>query len=420
MSKIEKLVLDKYKEPIQNSDELVNAEKYFNGNYTKIENKVNEVIDNIDTRLNTLETDNTNNKQNILSIQQEQINQNNNIFQNKTDIELLEENLADEITTEEAENFTVKDAVRWYGKLDVSCNSVQESRSGKNKFDISKISCAITDRIIDKKTGTIQLNVSTDSTVNATVIYLCELKPNTNYKILYNYEGNKAGYGGTINNYVYNSETGKYEYLNNQKKITTNNSGKVQISLIGCQGAIPTTNYCKWSNIMLLEETEDETFEEFGAMPSPAIISEIQNCGDNVNIFDKNGTYNYGAGLVDKTSLQSDGTILTTSNFANNRSKQIKLDLQKNTDYVVSFEIKSIETQSASKGSYIEIVGYGGENFTQLEVLASMYTSTISKKQTFTFNSKKCLNYGIGLNGNFALNDAGKVIFENIKIEKRK
>ena len=313
MSKIEKLVLDKYKEPIQNSDELVNAEKYFNGNYTKIENKVNEVIDNIDTRLNTLETDNTNNKQNILSIQQEQINQNNNIAQNKTDIELLEENLSDEITTEEAENLTIKDAVRWYGKLDVSGNGVQESRSGKNKFDISKISCAITDRIIDKKTGTIQLNVSTDSTVNATVIYLCELKPNTNYKILYNYEGNKAGYGGTINNYVYNSETGKYEYLNNQKKITTNNSGKVQISLIGCQGAIPTTNYCKWSNIMLLEETEDETFEEFGAMPSPNYLAEIRNCGDNINLFKPisgklNGTYGIDCIVNEDESIELNGT----------------------------------------------------------------------------------------------------------------
>ncbi len=139
MNKIEKLVLDKYKEPVADSDELVNAEKYFNGNYTKIENKVNEVIDNTDTRLNTLETDNTQNKQNILSIQQEQIKQNTNISQNKTDIELLEENLSDEITTEEAESLTVKDATRWYSKLDVSGNSVQEQTSqSANLLDKSK------------------------------------------------------------------------------------------------------------------------------------------------------------------------------------------------------------------------------------------------------------------------------------------
>ncbi len=226
MSKIEKLVLDKYKEPIESSEELVDAKKYFNGNYTKIEDKVNEVIDNTDTRLNTLETDNTNNKQDILSIQQEQINQNSNISQNKTDIELLEENLADEITTEEAEKLTIKDATRWYSKLDVSGNSVQTSRSGKNKFDVSKVSTTITDKIIDTKTGTIQLNVNTDTGANATAVYLCELKPNTSYKIVYNYEGNKAGFGGTINNYLYNETSKTYEYLNNLKKITTNSSRK--------------------------------------------------------------------------------------------------------------------------------------------------------------------------------------------------
>lgn len=313
MSKIEKLVLDKYKEPIQNSDELVNAEKYFNGNYTKIENKVNEVIDNIDTRLNTLETDNTNNKQNILSIQQEQINQNNNIAQNKTDIELLEENLSDEITTEEAENLTVKDATRWYSKLDVSGNSIQASRSGKNKFDVSKVSTAIADKSIDKETGTIQLNVNTDAGANATAIYLCELKPNTSYKIVYIYEGNKAGFGGTINNYLYNETSKTYEYLNNQKKITTNSSGKVQINLIGCQGAIPTVNYCKWSNIMLLEETEDETFEEYGTMPSSNYLAEIRNCGDNINLFKPisgklNGTYGIDCIVNEDESIELNGT----------------------------------------------------------------------------------------------------------------
>lgn len=88
--------------------------------------QIKQDISNHNTRLNTLESDNTQNKQNILSIQQEQINQNSNISQNKTDIELLEENLSDEITTEEAESLAVKDAVRWYGKLDVSGNSVQE------------------------------------------------------------------------------------------------------------------------------------------------------------------------------------------------------------------------------------------------------------------------------------------------------
>lgn len=74
--------------------------------------QIKQEISNHETKFNTIE--------------QEQLDQNTNISQNKTDIELLEENLSDEITTEEVENIVVKDAIRWYSKLDVSGNSVQE------------------------------------------------------------------------------------------------------------------------------------------------------------------------------------------------------------------------------------------------------------------------------------------------------
>lgn len=341
--------------------------------------QIKQDISNHNTRLNTLETDNTQNKQNILSIQQEQINQNSNISQNKTDIELLEENLADEITTEEAENMTVKDAVRWYGKLDVSGNSVQTSRSGKNKFNVSKVSTTITDKIIDTKTGTIQLNVNTDTGANATAVYLCELKPNTSYKIVYNYEGNKAGFGGTINNYLYNETSKTYEYLNNLKKITTNDSGKVQINLIGCQGAIPTINYCKWSGLMLLEETEDETFEEFGAMPSPTIMAEIQNCGcvdigiNNGNILEKGYstekenskfwntiTDNVVTPLSDGWArFEIDNTTGTSARYANAwiNLKQFRKNIKANTQYKIIVEFRNIKMDNNDNSSYFCVVG---------------------------------------------------------------
>ena len=279
MSKIEELVLDKYKEPIENSDELVNAEKYFNGNYTKIENKVNEVIDNTDTRLNTLETDNTNNKQDILSIQQEQINQNNNIAQNKTDIELLAENLADEITTEEAENFTVKDATRWYSKLDVSGNSVQEqtSQSANLWWDNTTRTFNSTETRVQNTTQKIKAGTYTIS---------CDIDNfslGTNKKM--NFSGENEYADGTsdlafvwLENITGNGRySKKHTFLQDITKVRL----KIGLGELNNGGSLTISNLC------LRADDSDEYVEFVLDSPSPTYSSEIKNCGDNINIFDE-------------------------------------------------------------------------------------------------------------------------------------
>ena len=259
-------------------------------------------------------------KTDLQAIKQEQQDQNskieNNTVENKDNTELLNQIMGLLPSTKgEGEHVTLQDTGEArFKNFQVQGDSKQETRSGKNKFDINLFTnnTLITDK--DSDTGSFKLSNAWASLVmnNTNVVKI--FKANTKYKIIVDitllskpsnlsqtiYIGSllalqKAGVPSIsilgIDRAI--KENWQVDEIKHIETIFTTPNDLSEFGLIG---------YCyytdnnkaegsfKFENVMLLEVTEqDETFEPYGASPSPEYPSKIRNVGDNINWFNKDG-----------------------------------------------------------------------------------------------------------------------------------
>lgn len=259
-------------------------------------------------------------KTDLQAIKQEQQDQNskieNNTVENKDNTELLNQIMGLLPSTKgEGEHVTLQDTGEArFKNFQVQGNSKQETRSGKNKFDINLFTnnTLITDK--DSDTGSFKLSNAWASLVmnNTNVVKI--FKANTKYKIIVDitllskpsnlsqtiYIGSllalqKAGVPSIsilgIDRAI--KENWQVDEIKHIETIFTTPNDLSEFGLIG---------YCyytdnnkaegsfKFENVMLLEVTEqDETFEQYGASPSLEFPSKIRNVGDNINWFNKDG-----------------------------------------------------------------------------------------------------------------------------------
>ena len=76
---------------------------------------------------------------------------------------------------------------------------------------------------------------------------------------------------------------------------------------------------------MLIKGTEEKPYQQYGAMPSTKYPSQIQNCGDNVNLFDKNNANTINAYISSSNVITADGS-----------SESIYIKCKANTTYTIS------------------------------------------------------------------------------------
>lgn len=264
--------------------------------------------------------DDTEIKEDIAEIQTEQTTQNKKIEQ-------LDDNQI-HITTEKSSNINVQDCSNLSAKIDVFGVSSQETRSGKNKFNIEKLTG---DNITNKNS---KIGSFTMSNCWSTIIMnnnsLQEiLKPNTQYKciadvtLLSKPENLSAVNANQILS-LYNKqdlivtnilststkqekddwEVNTTKHLNVTFTTPNNLTGFEVIGYNYRTNNSTNEGSFKFENIMILEVTEeDETFEQYGASPSPEFPSEIENVTGNIditvlnkNFFDENdeNAFKYG------------------------------------------------------------------------------------------------------------------------------
>lgn len=314
MSKTTNLQLFKHDEPLETNENDFDVGEALNDNWdildtfagqvnTKIqtlEKSMEEASTNLDTletnietlqsNVTSLQTDNETNKQDIQDLQSEQETQNTAIENNTEELELLKNNLPDPITTEESEEITVKDAMNYYSELDVSGNSTQDTRSGKNKLKLSDVEETTSAGGItySVKDGVISLNGT--STRSHYINFKSDAidLPANNYtmstKVL---SGSYSGIAGKQLNETAKEEgvedtnifSGGYMQDTYTHEIEEDKTGVYLSLYIG--GTAVLNNY-KFE-IQLEEGTEATEIEKYGTMPSPDYPSEIKNCGDNVN-----------------------------------------------------------------------------------------------------------------------------------------
>ena len=365
MSKTTNLQLFKHDEPLETNENDFDIDEALNDNWDildtfagqvdtrleTLENDLDEISTNLDaletnietlqSNVTSLQTDNETNKQNIQDLQSEQETQNTAIENNTEELELLKNNLPEPVTTEQSEEITVQDAMNYYGSLDVSGNSTQYTRSGKNKLYLADVAEAtnahgITYSVED---GVITLN---GTSIRAHYINFNSSKfdlPAGDYTMSgKELAGSCSGSSGKQLNNEDNSKN-----LFNGGTMTSTVSNTLENDETGVHLALYIGSTAVFNNykfeIQLEEGTTATEYEKYGTMPSPDYPSEIKNCGDNINRFDKStiktGYY-----------LDSTGAEVANTNYAITDY----IEVEENENY--TYQGLNITASFGAKGAY--------------------------------------------------------------------
>lgn len=169
-------------------------------------------------------------------------------------------------------------------EIKVKGSTNQATRSEKNLLDntaITKISNGITFTV--NSDGTVLADGTNDTTANSSlIINRYDLSPGT-------YVLNGCPSGGAINTYrLAIQETGSYSVLgsidigNGSGEFTLDTTTTVQIAIFIQKGL--TINKLLFKPMLRKATIADDTYEQYGASPSPDYPSEVENVEGNVNI----------------------------------------------------------------------------------------------------------------------------------------
>lgn len=169
-------------------------------------------------------------------------------------------------------------------------------------------------------------------------------------------------------------------------------------------------------------DSETDTFTPYSKMKKYGYNS-IDSMGSIVvddikckNLFNKYGKLNEKIGYTTgDTTLLSDGTIKATSNYAAGNGPGPIIILKPNTDYIVSFDVISMETTGSCT-----FRAYGINEDGNIELIFDKYFSSTGHRYQ-TFNSGKHSKVWLVFNGIFNSDDTSArkyVIYDNVQIEE--
>lgn len=224
----------------------------------------------------------------------------------------------------------VEDSSNCRAKIGISGNSEQETRSGKNlirneNIDVGDNCYWYSYSTFDKETYT--MTRSTTNTTESFIAYRIGngiIKNNTQYTISFEAKKNDyvksfevlfIGYNASgirsktidltkeFQKYTYTFTTDATADYKSLSQIRFDNNGSTESG----KEAILTIK-----NVMLVEGT-DTGFEPYGASPSPDYPSEVESCGDNINLFDKNDITNNTSINVKNGNTYTDNNSFSTN-----------------------------------------------------------------------------------------------------------
>lgn len=338
-----------------------------------------------------LKTDNKKNKTDLQAIKQEQQDQNskieNNTVENKDNTELLNQIMGLLPSAKgEGEHVTLQDTGEArFKNFQVQGNSKQETRSGKNKipYPYKDLSGTV---IKDLGDGRLILN-GTVAENTYKVIQTFELKTGK-YKLLFSKTNIPNG------SYVLMSGKVSGQILQGNKvdasfELTEDDTVTLGISILkGTYNQAPL-------DLMILEATEqDETFEQYGASPSPEFPSKIRNVGDNVNFFDIS---KITSGSI--VTNNNDGTLTIKNNSNINGYVQQAKKLSELCPNLKVGDIVTLALKTTTKNS-----SYAN----------SIYVGEIWNNKTYKTITQNMLDFKVGFYGGY--NETS--IISEIKIEE--
>lgn len=245
-----------------------------------INRRVESNINQIDGKITQLTEETTENTQKLTKVEQDV----NGITSKVSSVEQSVENITKIEGTAEGKNIYIDDASA-EPLIDIMLEgeSQQATRSGKNLLDntaTTKISNGITFTV--NSDGTVLVDGTNDTSANSSlVINRYDLSPGT-------YILNGCPSGGASNTYrLAIQETGSYSILgsidigNGSREFTIDTTTSVQIAIFIQKGL--TINNLLFKPMLRKATIADDTYEQYGASPSPDYLSEIENLeGENI------------------------------------------------------------------------------------------------------------------------------------------
>ena len=327
MSETTNLKLFKHDNPSTNENQF-DVTKALNNNWDKIDDfaeTTNTKITENQNNIKSLQTDNTTNKKDIATLKSDNTTNKQDIANLKTENEELKaenERLNQDLNalpsnTAEGEYITLTDSAdSRFNKFKILGKSTQATRSGKNKLDLRYLTRSGNFiENVDIETGSFELVNCWSTTIMYAEHIVKLLKPDTRYKMIadvtllekpetlnsYNNHNrllilyNANAITTTVVILAVSNTTEKNNWqVNTTKHIETNFTTPADLSNYDIRAynynitegeTDKASGKFKYENVMILEATEeDETFEQFGVMPSPEFSSKIENVSEEVEM----------------------------------------------------------------------------------------------------------------------------------------
>ena len=288
MSETDFLKLKKH-DNVETNTEKFDIENYLNGNWDKI----NENVKKVNTDISNINSKNKEQDTNIEQLQENTETSSNKIAELEKELKEAQEDFYQNSIRGQAsgEYIHVEDSSNCRAKIGIGGNHEQETRSGKNKIEITKTTTTVNGCTHTIKDGTDTLS-GTSSTNWANLIIYSFVGDGKTYTL--------SGSPSTSKNIFISAHD------NVQKKdLATSKNGSTG-TFVATSGNSIDIIICVAPNLTLanelfkpqLEEGSTATeWEQYGASPSPNYPSEIKTVGDNVNLFP-----GWESGTVDVTS----------------------------------------------------------------------------------------------------------------------
>ena len=319
----------------------------------QLDNETNkENISTLQEQFSNFENyDDTEIKQDIEEIKQEQIQQNTNIEQLKQENEQLKNALIN-IQTEQLKSLHIADASTIPAQLEVLGNQEQEIREGYNLINASSIGAGNIGGVnYSVENDIITLNGNYNETYPVSIKNLINNVPkiNSNFKFqIYPISGSceYSNIGVRFNN----TDGVQINYI--QLGVNSNNYITKSMDLTGLDTVdifIASRNDATFNNykfkLMFIEGTEEKQYEQYGASPSPNYPSPVVCLGSNKNILDLKAQTQNGITVTKNAddTLNMTGTA-TASGILSLLNENIVLKANKS----YTFSVKKVSGQDIS------------------------------------------------------------------------
>lgn len=250
----------------------------------------------------------------------------------------------------QGENITLNNTAKTpFEVFKVTGNSVQESRSGKNFFDVSKdLTSANTDYEYTHLDNGYRIKLTQATSEARYMVYSGQihLEPGRYiFSCLLTVSGGTKSYRGRVR--IYNSSgtiiypassnvdcSDELKYASFNIEVATDIT--IAFYYVSNSTIEITENaniYCEWKNIQLEKsnQTQPTEYEDYGVSPSPEYPSEIENLSGDIEITVCNK--NLFDGIFEKGTIDNQGNLVATSNVIRTKNYIVA-----NGTIVISYE----------------------------------------------------------------------------------